>query len=301
MVLYWDSVLSIVPWQFVDDPESLGSHMLDLVREQLVVQVIPAQHLYDVPRFAPAFDEYLKNPGIDLKQRQQRFLDGKTFKVHIEKLGSVANVLIDHRLAQEAGYPWYSLEADTADDFMSYLATCLGQLGAIDADPMTDNREYLQRLAHAGVREAQIAEQLDSLRSEVLTHLFPAPTGEVPAADINAFKTKHQTKLGAFRRRVEAEIIKVTTIPDELLRARQLELFYEEARERMDEIQAYMVETGWTAARGGLSVLAAVPGVSQLFGLLAALWDTSKREGQSLDSAFAYAACAEMELSASAG
>jgi hypothetical protein len=53
----------------------------------------------------------------------------------------------------------------------------------------------------------------------------------------------------------------------------------------------------WKTMKASLSVLAAIPGVSQFYGLAGALWDAlsgGQREAPSQD--FAYAACARAEL-----
>jgi len=47
-------------------------------------------------------------------------------RVHIEKLDGIADALVRQRLAAPGRYPWYDVEPDTAEDFMSYLAASLG-------------------------------------------------------------------------------------------------------------------------------------------------------------------------------
>ena len=79
------------------------------------------------------------------------------------------------RLAALDRYPWYDVECDTANDFMSYLAASLGQVNSIDSSPVTDNGGYLRRLALAGVSQDAVARQLDALRIQVLDHILPVP------------------------------------------------------------------------------------------------------------------------------
>jgi len=139
MLLYWDQVSSIVPYQFVQEPESLGQYMRCLVEEELVFQVIPSNYISEIPRFLEVFQRYLDNLGPEVSSRTRRFVQGDLFRIHIEKMGPIADALCRHRLARQTEYPWYDVERDTADDFMSYLATALGQLDSINSSPVTDN------------------------------------------------------------------------------------------------------------------------------------------------------------------
>lgn len=49
MLLYWDEVSSIVPSDYIGHPESLGTHMLGLVQEELVRQVVPGMIISEIP------------------------------------------------------------------------------------------------------------------------------------------------------------------------------------------------------------------------------------------------------------
>ena len=58
--------------------------------------------------------------------------------------------------------------------------------------------------------------------------------------------------------------MEAASIPEPVLRDRHLELFFDEASARMEEIQEAMRGAGWKTARTGLSVMAAIPGVKIL-------------------------------------
>lgn len=51
VLLYWDSVGSIVPYEYINNPDRLGSHMQSLLIEGLVKQIIPGQYTYKLIRF----------------------------------------------------------------------------------------------------------------------------------------------------------------------------------------------------------------------------------------------------------
>jgi len=297
MLLYWDQVSSIVPYEFIQKPEALGTYMRTLVAEGLVFQVMPGAHIHEIPRFFDAFKEYVGNLGPELNRRRRRFARGSTFRVHIEKLGKIGDFLAHERLAVSRRKPWYQIEQETADDFMSYLAASLGQVQSVDSAPVTDRRGYLPRFARAGVPKENVTLQLDSLRIQVLEKVLPVPAHTVQPASIRAFKERHHKELGDFRRRVERELIDASTISDALLRERRLEIFLEEAEVKIRELQEEMRGAGWKTARTGLSVITAIPGMSPLLGLAGAIWDAVAGGGRrqlSLD--FAYAAHARSEL-----
>jgi hypothetical protein len=180
---------------------------------------------------------------------------------------------------------------------MSYLATTLGQLDEIDSAPMTNKGDYLARFSRAGVREADIERQLDLVRTQVLRRILPVPRRSISARAIRIFKERHRTELTDFRLRVERELIAAVSIADPLLRRRHLELFVDEAETRITEIEKAMTEAGWQTVRAGLSVVTALPGVSQLLGLAGAVLDAfagGSMRRASVD--FAYAAHVHAEL-----
>lgn len=297
MLLYWDRVSSIVPYDFIANPELLGPYMLNLVREELVVQISPGAYIHHIPRFFDAFRCYLEGLGQEIDDRRRRFELGSTLRIHIEKLGDIGEALVAQRLAALKRYPWYDVERETADDFMSYLATSLGQVDSIDSSPVTDKNRYLIRFARTGVPDAAMATQLDSLRIHVLDRVLPVPEQPLEASAIRAFKERYGHELADFRRHVERELVDTAAIADPALRERRVEIFFDEARDRIEEIQEAMQGAGWRPAKVGLSVIAAIPGVSPLFGLAAALWDAvtgGNRRDVSRD--FAYAAHARAEL-----
>jgi len=297
MLLYWDKVSSIVPYEFTQKPESLGPYMQSLLEHELVVQVIPGMYIYEIPNFERAFQAYIDGLGPEVNRRRTQFEGGRRLKVHIEKMGALGHALAEQGLANEGAYPWYDVEADTANDFMSYLAATLGQLATVDSAPITDGAAYLRRFAKAGVAEDRVLQQLQSLRTQVLERVLQVPSHHVEPSAIAAFKSRHGELLADFRRRVERELVTAAVIADDALRQRQLDIFFEESAARIEEIQAAMGDARWDTTKASLSVLAAIPGVPQVFGLAAALWAAlsgSQRPVPSQD--FAYAAYARAEL-----
>jgi hypothetical protein len=296
-LLYWDRLSSIVPYEFIHKPESLGPYMQSLLQEELVVQVMPGAHIYEIPGFFDSFNAYIDKLEAEIEDRRKRFSQGETFRIHIEKLGDIGEMLIQRGLASQYRYPWYDVERDTAHDFMSYLAFCLGQVESINSVPMTDDNNYLGRFTGAGVPSVSIQTQLESLRIQVLNEVLPVPNHSITPAKIRAFKDRHQNELGEFRRRVERELVEASNIVDAELRQRHLEIFFDEAGERVEQICEAMHSAGWKTAKASVSVITAIPGVPVLFGLLGAVWNAFTGEGRPLPRDFAYAAYVETELS----
>ena len=176
---------------------------------------------------------------------------------------------------------------------MSYLAASLGQVQSIDSAPITDDDDYLPRLTRAGVTQANMMMQLESLRIQLLDQVLPVPNHTVQPSQIWAFKERHHRELGDFRRRVERELVDAASIPNAVLRQQRLQIYLDEAEKRIQEIQEAMRGAGWETARTGLSVLAAIPGVSPLLGLARALWNAITEQTQvQMPRDFAYAAYA---------
>lgn len=173
---------------------------------------------------------------------------------------------------------------------MSYLASSLGHVEGIDSSPVTDDNTYLLRFSRSGVPEEAMRRQLDSLRVQILDRVLPVPRHSVEPFRIRAFKERYRHELGDFRRRVERELVEAANIIDPALRQQHLDIFVDEAETRIREIEEAMSAAGWETAKAGYAVLAAVPGVSPLFGLAGAVWNAVAGGHRHVSRDFAYAA-----------
>ena len=165
MLLYWDSVGAIIPFDFIEKPERLHEHTRSLVQANLLTQVIPSDYIGDIPNFSHAFLSYLDSLGDVLDRRRLSFqkrpptgLRRRVFSrrihsqkmvavpLHMEKTSSLSTDLIHLGLAAYDEYPWLAVEKKTADEFMYYLATVLGQHRKLQFTPVTDNLRALTML-----------------------------------------------------------------------------------------------------------------------------------------------------------
>ena len=92
----------------------------------LLKPVLPKIYINQIPRFSSSFIEMIdKNPVI-AKRKGVALAHHETFKIHIEKFSPLAFELVDRGLAKAADFPWFEVEALTADLYMAYLASVLG-------------------------------------------------------------------------------------------------------------------------------------------------------------------------------
>ncbi|MDD5641277.1 MAG: DUF6236 family protein [Syntrophales bacterium] len=308
VLLYWDEVGAIVPYEYLDDPDRLGKHMVGLVREGLVRQVIPGMHLWKVANFSDAFIDY-----VDEKNRPQKPYNWA--KIHMEKLQGIAEKLCERGLAQRDRKnrysPWYRVESRTANKFMAYLAAVLGQLADDDKFyPITDqeNRldpfisespEYLRRLP---------------LRKLTLERILPAPSRAIEPAQLADFKEYYKPELQRFRREIEDKISELSVIEDDDSRDIRLNDIVKNMQETLREITKRMEEQrNWprlnfgtlcTIVGSGISAWKAIINQDWKFGLVGAALSLAPAvynafRGSNVnfeDKPLAYAALAGREL-----
>ncbi|UCF05214.1 MAG: hypothetical protein JSV33_15050 [bacterium] len=299
ILLYWDQVASIIPSDYLYEPERLGEHTRSLIEHELIRQIHPGAYVWEIPSFLPAFAAHVTETPAKLEQRRDAFQRGETFKIHMEKMGPIEDFLCDEGLAQVDAYPWFSVEKNTATEFMAYLAACLGRINDIDASPVSDEESSLAPLVvELGDGEPH-NEELEALRCVVLEELFPAPERPLSAGEIAQFREKYGDTLREFRRRVEREVLALAELRDENRRARRLELFRDELDETVKEIRTRLEESGAgrTLVSKLWSVALAIPGMPPAVGLINAIGQAFKgapKEPRPLP--LAYAARAQLAL-----
>ena len=129
--MYWDRVGTIVPSDWVGQPERLGEHTLELVRRELLLQVFPS---WVGPTHSRRFRAWLEalEPS-ELALRRENFSSGARVRVHQDKwlaTGSALNVARHVGLVDRRAFDgWIEVETTTAAEFMANLA-----LGLCHAD-----------------------------------------------------------------------------------------------------------------------------------------------------------------------
>lgn len=302
MLLYWDEVGAIIPYDYIEDPYKLNDHTRSLIKALLIKQVIPGSYIWKIPSFKKSFINYLESLGKDkLKNRRKSFKHGSHSRIHIEKMNELELAFNDMDLAkrEKRHSPWWNVENETAREFMAYLAATLGKLEDLQYAPITDEIIHLEHFLYASSSDTSSEEIVSSLRLQILEDIFPAPDTPLQASEISEFKGKHGDKLSRFRRRVERDIIDIADISDSELRKKRLELFKEESKEAIEEIKKEMSKFGFKQLKLGKlgSIISSIPGVSPLFGLANAVCNAfEKDEFSKVDPAFLYAAYAQKEI-----
>ena len=248
VLLYWDSVGSIVPYEYASNPERLGPYMQSLLAEGLLNQIFPGEYTSKIPNFVDAFMKCAEEYKL---QRRSRLLTMPTLRIHIEKLDHIGDKLCRMGLAKESGYPWYEIETQLANKFMAYLAGVLSSLPEINSRPITDEQMQLDIYESAGEH-----------RNVILENLLPAPEEGVSAAQLSHFKAKNQKYLLKFRNEIESFILKVASVSDEALRSKMVNRFLIKTQSEIDGISETMRSHGWQKISLGRFLSYAVAGTT---------------------------------------
>lgn len=314
VLLYWDEVGSIIPDEFLRRPEELGTHMSDLLSGGLVRPVVPRDHIWEVPRFSEAFIDFVDSNAVIASRREVSLESQPTFRVHMEKLGSIADGLIDRGLARPARYPWFEVEEFTAREFMAYLAGVLGRLEELGFEPTTDEVDHLATFSGELPTQAAWMALKERVRADVLENILPAPVGGTSVNELSKFKSRHAGLLRQFRRRIEQAVVDVGAIGDSNLRAEKLDAARGQLTDEIEEISALMSEARWprivfgtlcSLATATFSVGAAVATQQEVLaagalpGLINAVYTAfsgSDRQSRISQSPLAYAALAQRQF-----
>jgi len=321
VLLYWDQVGAIVPEEFLLDPNRLGTYMVELVRAGLVRQVIPGIYLWDVPRFADSFLEYVDAEATraDWLERLSRSPAATWTTIHAEKIERLGDELIRRGLARRtARSSWYAVEPRTAAAFMAYLAAVLGQRPGLEFAPITDRTSALapffatRRRLFTTLRKSAV---LEDVGATILRGVLPAPAGFVPPQDLADFKSKHQKTLPAFRNRVELVVNELASISDAEDRMRTARAKMAVLNDEINSIAAQM-KLNWTKIVFGslctlssavLSVATPAPpvgAISAVLGLSSAVYTATepfRDRRNARQKPLAYAALAQGRFGRTAG
>lgn len=116
-LLYWDKVATIIPRDFMHDPEPLDDFTRALLSEGLIEPIQPGQYLHAVERFDACFIDYVKARVLPRRAYFQSAIEKEqTTQIHAEKLGSIPDFLVDEGLAKKISWDWFELCAPMNSD-----------------------------------------------------------------------------------------------------------------------------------------------------------------------------------------
>lgn len=243
-LLFWDNIGSIVPVDFMNDPQRLGSYMNSLVKENLVKPIIPMDHIYKIPNFTDAFLEYVDRDDYPLPRDKNERLKRPTSTIHMEKLEGIGEGLRDRGLASRKDWRWFNVETYTANQFMAYLSGCLGFLPELKGQPITDTITNLNSFSPIRGIDTHMTE-IDQLRTVILEDMLPCPKTGIHPHEIAKFKTKYNKDLKLFRTKIESSLIDIDNIRDPILRARKVEAYKSELHIEVDYLTDLMKSSDW--------------------------------------------------------
>jgi hypothetical protein len=265
VLLYWDKVSSIVPSDYVYNPDLLEPFMRDLVAAELVEQVIPYQYISRIPEFNDAFLEYVNHQISEYKILQKRRARTR-FPIHIEKMEGIASELVKLGLAQFSTYSWYEVDDWVANMFMNYLAAVLGKINAINADPVTDSLHRFSIGDFSSYRNPQFNSRMAIARQSILEKLFPLPVEKVDIPTLVEFKAINKDRLSKFRESMEKNCIQIANINDADGRSNYQEKIINEMQNDINEISEAMKSKWKRVTFGSLIPIigAGIPTISAL-------------------------------------
>lgn len=300
ILLYWDRVGSITPFEFVKNPELLSAYTRDLLTDELLVQILPEQYVWRIPRFGDAFIEFMESLSTeDLRRRREIFQSRDTVRIHVDKMWELADYLIDAQLAVQVNPSWCDVEVTTAGEFMGYLAVTLGKQESVKSTPVTNHPANLEPFLRASKAGAQVEPRLSPLRTLVLENLLPVPEKPVPVSKLRSFKGRHGDNLRHFRHAIEQEVSNMADMTNPDLQSHRLQNFIAEKKDEACEIAARLSEGGLgkVVLSKVSAIISTVPGVNALVGLASAVYAAYPSSTmRPMDGAFMYAAYVKTEL-----
>jgi hypothetical protein len=259
VLLYWDEVGTIVPAEYLDDPQFLRPYTAGLKDHGLLKFIPPDSAMWNARAYYNSFLSLVDSLRFD--ELYPASTSQKLIRVHVDKTGyGLANALEKRKLASfTAGQEWdawFDVEEHTANLLMAYLASILGQSQEPRMNPITDSGDCLRAFTMVPTRDGKVEARLDGIRTEVLADLLPAPIDYISPGALAEFKGKHKHLLTNFRTEIETRVVLATAIENPELRARSLGLLRKDLKGQLDEITRRMQEHKWQ--RIGLGTLLAV-------------------------------------------
>ena len=251
VLLYWDSVGTIMPGGLENDPRYVTRRMVELRSEGMLEDVSPAFAVDAIPAFGEAFLQHIDH-DLEIQDRRRRPVEDLSHtQVHVFKLGKLAEELIERDLAkrvarQDSWELWLDVEQRTADLFMAYLAAVLGALEDNPMDPVTDRVEAMGALTGMDSATGTTLKRARELRLGVLDVLLPGPPPTVSAAELREFKGDHGDQLAAFRDAVDEELMKAASFSDEDARKEQAGIAARRLVRERDELVKLMEGRRWS-------------------------------------------------------
>jgi hypothetical protein len=240
-LLYYNTIGTIVPQEYFNLPDiNYEQHMLELVKNELVIPINPLKVLNNSREISRPFLEFIQKPEFNIEKKRNSFglnnferihsnkFKPKGFKIHSDKFdGEIFYQLEQIGLAKKENPNWYIVEYHTASYLMAFLAMVISS--NLSMRPITDR---IQR------RLPNKPNKPNSKRETILRELIPFPN-TINLNKLRRFKDKHFDLLNVFKNKVELIVLDEKIIEG-------TELFKEKVNElrlRKKELSAKMNES----------------------------------------------------------
>ncbi len=213
-LLYYEKLATIVPQEYFYNPERhYEPHMLELVRNELVVPVDPIRTLSNPWEVTRPFIEYTQNPEFNIEAKRESFGTGNYGRIHVDKFkprgawihsdkfdGEIFYQLEQMGLAKRMDHSWYIVEYHTASFLMTFLATLISS--KLSLQPITDD------IVIKSNRNRFVAEPDGNTRKReiILRELIPFPS-ELDLTKFYRFKEKYAELLLVFKNKIEQIVL----------------------------------------------------------------------------------------------
>ena len=242
-LLYWDTIYSIVPNEYTQYPIMLEEYTRTLIEEHLVKPIVPMNYIEHIPNFNHQFLSFIDRRDYPVNRKMRDTALPKV-KVHIEKLGDLAEELVRRKLAIIDKYPWYYVESYTAHQFMLYLATELGKLKQINGKPITDDLIQYELFQAQQHRDHNLELTISEIRPIILDEILPTPINSVDPRDILNFKDDNKKLLINFRNDIETNLIYLAGF-DGTKKEQKISYFIDLKKKQIAELKMVMESYGW--------------------------------------------------------
>lgn len=211
IVLYWDKIGSIVPIEFLENPEKLQPYMREMLSNNLIIPIVPDEIIRKIPNFSNSFIHFITKSDSEYTRFVKSFKKNRS-KIHVGKLGKeLKNQLIELNLAKPIkNSRFYYVEKKVGYYFMLYLAASIGSLKEYSMKPITNNLHNVSSL----ILEDKMKNLRDSYRLAILEDILPAPQKLLNIDDLIIFKNKYSVYLNNFRNEIELKLIEILNIHD---------------------------------------------------------------------------------------
>lgn len=241
-ILYWDKLASIVPLDYLHNPEQMDVLTRTLLSEGLVEAVIPEMFIHQVEKFDECFIEHLEARVLHKRSYCARMCNTRsnTTRIHVEKMGGIIGFLVESGLAEWVDSNWYDVYTPVANQFMAYLATVLSSVPSVNATPITDKATYAVSLGfRRPPQRRDNSLHAFKAREVILKSLLPVPVD--PDVDsLIRFKQRYGALLPPLRRKIEAHCAVISCLPDPEARIAATEIFIHDCEDHVAEIEAAM-------------------------------------------------------------